>query len=226
MNKIIDLYFSPGRVFRGLKEKPEWIVPLIVVLIVLAIISLLTISSTRDLISARQEEAMKERGMTDEQIELARKISSGPILFASAGIGSIITTLIILLIFAGILNVLVTMLGGEGSFKSVFSVISYSALVKIPGNTLRFILILLKHSLDVSTSFTLFFPGLATNSFAYKLLNGFDFFILWEMALVAYGISITNNLKKENAYVLVFALWIASIFLGLGLGSVFGYKGG
>jgi len=222
MKRVIDLYLSPGRAFQGLKEKPEWLMPLIVVLVVLTILSILTISTTRDLISAQQIEAMKQRNMTDEQIEQAMKFASGPMIMVFGAIGTIIGILVVLLIFAGILNLFIPMFGGEGGFRFVFSVVSYSALVKIPGQLLRWILIMLKHSLQVSTSLALFLPNPETKSFAYRLLSGIDFFIIWEMILVATGISITNNLKKQNAYILVFAIWIVSILLGIGLGSLFG----
>ncbi|MGQ9535591.1 MAG: Yip1 family protein [bacterium] len=222
MNRIIDTFLNPRAVFVGIKEKPEWLLPLVTVLVVLTIISILTISITRDLITAQQIEALKNRNMTDEQIEQALKFSSGPIMFIFGGLGAIINTLVILLIFAALLNLFIPMFGGEGSFKMVFSVVSFSALIKIPGNIIRFILVILKHSLQVSTSLALFVPNLDTHSFAYRLLNQFDFFILWEMCLVAYGIHLTNNVKKENSYILVFVILIASVLLSIALGSLFG----
>lgn len=226
MENIINIFLNPGSVFKRIKEKPEWLLPLIIVLVVLAIIAILTISATQDLITAQQIEAFKQRNMTDEQIEQALRFSSGPILFIFGGLGAIINTVVILLIFSALLNLFIPMFGGEGSFKMVFSVVSFSALVKIPGNIIRLILVLLKHSLQVSTSIALFIPNLNTHSFAYRLLNQFDFFILWEMCLVAYGIHITNSLKKENSYILVFAIWLASTLLSAVLGGIFGPRGG
>ncbi len=224
MNNIIDTFVNPRVVFTRVKEKPEWLMPLAIVLIGLAVLSMLTIATTRDLINAQQIEAMKERNMTEEQIEQAMKFTSGPFMVIVGGIGSIIGTLVMLLIFAGILNLFIPMLGGEGSFRMVFSVVSYSALVKIPSAIIRWILIMLKHSLHVSTSLVLFVPGLDTKSFIYKFLSGIDFFLLWEMILVALGISITNSLKRENSYILVFVIWMASILLGIALGGAFGRR--
>lgn len=221
MKNLIDIFINPSAVFRGIKEKPDWLKPLIVVLVGLCTLSLLTISTTHDLITAQQIEAMRERNMTDEQIEQAMKFTSGPFIYVSAVIGTIISVSIILLIFALLLNVFIPMAGGEGSYKVVFSVVSYAALVKIPAHLLRWILIIIKKSLEVTTSLALFVPNLPVNSFAYRLLSGFDFFIIWEMILVAMGISLTNNLRKEKAYILVFVIWFASILLGIGLGQAF-----
>ncbi len=224
MKNLIDIFVNPSATFSNIKEKPEWLKPLIVVLIGLCIISVLNIATTRDLINAQQVDIMKERNMTDEQIEQAMKFTSGPFIYISAVIGTIISVSVILAIFALLLNIFIPMAGGEGSYKLIFTVVSYAALVKIPAQLLRWILILTKNSLKVSTSLALFIPNLPVKSFAYKLLSSFDFFIIWEMILVALGISITNNLKKENAYMLVLIIWLASVFLGIGVGQAFGPK--
>ncbi|MGB9720876.1 MAG: YIP1 family protein [bacterium] len=224
MKNIIDIFLNPSSVFRSLKEKPDWFKPLILVLVVLSIISVLTVSTTHDLITAQQIDAMKERNLTDEQIEQAMKFTSGPFIYVSTIFGTILGVTVILLLFALLLNLFIPVAGGEGSYKLVFAVVSYSALIKILAHLLRWILIMIKHSLQVTTSLALFVPNFPVKSFAYRLLASFDFFIVWEMILVALGISITNNLKKENAYVLVFVIWLASIFIGLGLGQAFGPK--
>ncbi|MCX7995245.1 MAG: YIP1 family protein [candidate division WOR-3 bacterium] len=221
MKNFINIFIKPSTVFTGIKEKPDWFKPLAVVLISICIISLLNISTSRDLIIAQQIEAMKERNMTDEQIEQAVKFASGPFIYVSTVIGTIISVSVILMIFALLLNIFIPVAGGEGSYKLVFTVVSYAAMVKIPAYLLRWILIMIKNSLQVSTSLALFVPGLPSKSFAFRLLASFDFFIIWEMILVAMGISITNNLKKENAYILVFAIWIVSIFISIGLGHLF-----
>ncbi|MEO0122748.1 MAG: YIP1 family protein [candidate division WOR-3 bacterium] len=221
MKNLIDILINPTAVFRGIKEKPEWLKPFIVVLLGLSILSILSISTTSNLITAQQIEAMKERNMTEEQIEQAIKFTSGPFIYVSALIGTILGVSAILLLFALLLNIFIPMVGGEGSYKVVFSVVSYAALIKIPAHILRWILIMIKNSLQVSTSLALFVPNLPVNSIAYRLLSSFDFFIIWEMILVAIGISITNNLKKEKAFILVFIIWFASILLGLGLGQAF-----
>lgn len=222
MKNFINIFTNPSAVFSSIKEKPEWLKPLVVVLVVLSTISILTISTTRDLITAQQIEAMKDRKMTDEQIEQAMKFTSGAFIYVSAIFGTIIGVTVVLLLFALLLNLFIPVAGGEGSYKLVFSVVSYSALVKIPAHLLRWILVMLRNSLQVTTSLALFVPNLPAKSFTYRLLASFDFFIIWEMILVAMGISITNNLKRENAYILVFLIWIASIFLGMGLGGLFG----
>lgn len=219
---ILDIYFAPSKVFNALKEKPRWILPLAIVLVVVALTTVLTMNFARDEIFARQQEALQERGLTEEQMEQAMQFTQGPVAAISGAVGAVIFTGVLLLIFAVVVNLFVPLFGGESGFKKVFSVICFSALVMIPAAILKLLMIATTKSPYVTTSLALLAPGLAKNSFAYQLLAGFDFFVIWEMVLVAMGLSITNSINRKNAYILVFVIWIISIFAGIGLGSIFG----
>ena len=219
---ILDIYFAPSKVFNALKEKPQWITPLIIVLLVVAVTAVVTVSLTREAIIARQEEMFQERGMSEEQIEQAKQFTSGPIIMISGAISAAIFTAVLLVVFALVVNLFIPLFGGESGFKKIFSVICFSALVTVPAAILKIILLAITGSPYVTTSLALLAPGLAKNSFTYQLLSGFDLFVIWEMILVSMGISITNNLLKKNAYILVFLIWFVSIFIGIGVGSIFG----
>lgn len=220
MNKILNLFVAPAKVFITLKEKPNWALPLILVLVVLAVATVVTVSLSRDTIMANQEERMRERGMTDEQIEQAMKFMAGPFVMVSSAISVIIITSVIFLIFSLLINILIPVFGGTSGFGNVFSVVCFASLVKVPASILRLVLVGISGSPFVSTSLSLLFKNPSPNdvSFAYRVLSGVDFFMIWEMILVSLGISITSNLQKKNAYIIVFLIWIVSIFLSAGLG--------
>ena len=219
---IMDIYFAPSKIFTALKEKPQWVIPLIIVLVVVALTAALTVNFSRDEIMARQEEALREQGRSEEEIERAMEFTSGPIIFIGSALSATIFTAVLMLLFALFVNLFIPLFGGESGFKTVFSVICFSSLVIIPAAILKLVLIAITKSPYVTTSLALLAPGLAKDSFVYKLLAGFDFFVFWEMILVALGVNITNSIAKKNAYVLVFAIWIISIFVGVGLSSIFG----
>jgi hypothetical protein len=219
---ILDIYFAPSKVFNALKEKPQWIIPLVVVLLVVAVTAVVTVNLTRETIIARQEEMFQERGMSEEQIEQARQFTSGPIMMISSAISAALITAVLLVVFALVVHLFIPLFGGESSFKKVFSVICFSALVSVPAAILKIILIAITGSPYITTSLALLAPDLAKSSFTYQLLSGFDLFVIWEMVLVSMGISITNNLLRKNAYMLVFLIWFISIFIGIGLGNIFG----
>ncbi|MDH4210461.1 MAG: YIP1 family protein [candidate division WOR-3 bacterium] len=219
---ILDIYFAPGKVFTALKEKTKWVLPLVIVLVIVALTAVLTVNLAREEITMRQEEVMRERGMTEEQMEQARQFTSGPVAVISGALSAALFTVILLLVFTVVTNLFVPLFGGESGFKKIFSVICFSSLVVVPSAILKLIMIAITKSPYVTTSLALLAPALGRDSFTYQLLAGFDFFIIWEMILVGMGISITNGIAKKNAYVLVFVIWLVSIFVGIGLGQIFG----
>jgi hypothetical protein len=208
---ILDIYFAPGKAFTALKEKPRWIVPLAIVLVVVALTAVLTVNLAREEITMRQEEVMRERGLTEEQMEQARQFTQGPVAVLSGALSAAIFTVILLLAFTVVTNLFVPLFGGESGFKKV-----------IPSAILKLIMIAITKSPYVTTSLAMFAPALGKDSFTYQLLAGFDFFVIWEMILVSMGISVTNGITKKNAYILVFVIWLVSIFVGIGLGKIFG----
>lgn len=222
MNELLNIFTAPRKTFTGLKEKPKWATAFVIVLIVVAIVAAFTISMTRKTVMVGQREAMEERGLSEEEIERAMKFTQGPVAIVGAAVGGAIFIAIILLLFALVINLFIPLLGGKSLYRTIFSVVCFSALIKVPAAALKLILIAITKSIYVTTSLALLVPNLAKTSFAYQLLSGFDFFIIWEMILVSLGISITSGIKQKNAYILVFIIWIATLFIGIGIGGIFG----
>lgn len=215
------------KVFTAIKEKPEWITPFVIVLIVVALSALITVGATRgdEETLARQEEMMRARGMSDEQIEEAMKISQGSLPMIFGSIGGAVFVAITLVLFTLILHLFLPLFGGVGGFPRIFSVVCYSALVSLPGAILRVIMIVITKSLFMATSLALFVTNIEKTSFLWQFLNGFDFFVFWEMILVAIGISVTNEIKRTNAYIFVFTIWVISILIAAGLSQLGGRPG-
>jgi len=219
---VMDIYLAPSKVFNTLKEKPRWVKAFIVVLVVVTLIAILTMVLARETLMSQQEEALRARGVPEEQIEQTMQFTSGPAAMVIGAVFACGFMAATLLIFALVTNLFIPVFGGESGFKKVFSVICFSALVIVPATILKIILIAINKSPYVTTSLALLAPNLAKNSFGYQILAGFDFFIIWEMVLVAIGISITNNVPRKNAYILIGVIWVLSIFIQAGFGSIFG----
>lgn len=222
MGRLLDIYFAPTKVFTYLKEKPQWSVALIIILVVVGLAALVSVSIARESIIERQAEALREQDMTEEQMERAQGFASGPFLYISSAVGAVVFTVVLLLLLAFVLNLFIPVFGGTAAFKTVFSVVSHAALVVVLAAILKVILIAITKSIDVTTSLALLAPNMARDSFGYQLLAGCDFFVIWEMILVAIGINITNNVSKKNAYILVFLVWVVSLFVGALLGTLRG----
>ena len=105
MADLLNIFTAPAAVFTKLKEKPKWVTPFLVVVVVIALSSAFTFKLGQEKIMARQEQVMRERGLTDEQIEKAQEFSRGSIPIVFSLIGGALYTTIIILLFSLVLRV-------------------------------------------------------------------------------------------------------------------------
>lgn len=213
---VFDIYFSPTNYFNKLKEKPQWLIPLIIIIVVAILMTIITLITFGP---EKRIAQLKEQNLPPEQIERAEQFMKGPI----ANIISLVTVIIIipamLLIIALIFNFLIPLMGSTGKYLMTFSIIVGAALVRIPAMIVRQILIFIKGTPFVHTSFALFVPMISKNTFIFRLLSKLDFFTIWEVALIALGLQTVYAIKDKKSYYLVFGLWllyiiVTSIFSG------------
>ncbi len=205
-----DIYLSPSKFFINLKTKPQWLIPLILI----AISSIIVASVALATYSPEERIAqLRERDLTPEQFERAQKVISGPMVWISAIIAAVIFTPIILLIISIIINFLIPLLGSNSNFLTTFCCVTSAALVRIPGMVVKVILMLIKGTPFVHTSFVLFFPMLSPKSFWFRLLSRLDFFTIWEIILIAFGLQIIYELKGKRSYYLIFGIWLLYIIV-------------
>lgn len=216
---MIEILLSPGAAFRRIKQRPSWVLPLTIVLIFTAGITVL--SSTRmerSKIRDRVEQQMRERQIPEEQIqrqlEQFDRVGGSPVFkYVVPVFSAVMITVIMLLISALILNWIVpAVCGAEGVFGLTFSVVSWAAMVRVVGAIIRALLVILRGPEQISTGLLLLFPKL-NPGLAHALLNGIDFFAIWETLLIALGLKVVYDLKGRSVYFYVLLLWLLSVVL-------------
>jgi len=65
MSKIIGIFFSPKEVFAKLNEKPDWIVPVVITIVVSLIFTMIVLP--RVIIPEQTKRIMEMDGLTEEQ---------------------------------------------------------------------------------------------------------------------------------------------------------------
>jgi hypothetical protein len=213
---ILDIYFSPTNYFTKLKEKPKWLIPIIIIVVVSIILTIVAMST----FSPEQRLAqLKERNLTPEQMDRAQRFMTGPFPIISGVIAAVIFIPLMLIIISLILNFIIPLMGSTGTFLMTFSCIVGAALVRIPAMIVKMILMLIKKTPFVHTSFALFVPMISKTSFIFRFLAKVDFFTIWELALIGLGLQTIYAIKDKKSYYLIFGLWllfiiITSIFSG------------
>ncbi|MEO0083155.1 MAG: YIP1 family protein [candidate division WOR-3 bacterium] len=208
---IFEIYFSPTRYFLKIKEKPHYLIPLILVVIITIIGSLITLTTIKP---EQKIIELREQNIPEEQVERAEKYLKGPMPYIFAIIASIIIVPIGLLIVSLIFNFLLPLINVSGQFLVSFSVVVGAALVRLPAIIIRTLLTVIKGSPFVQTNLALFIPMISKNTFIFRLLAKLDFFTIWEVALIAFGLQTVYDIKDKNkCYYLVFGIWLFYIIV-------------
>ena len=220
-SKIINLFFEPKKVFESLKIKPTWLVPFIIV----AMLGIGSFYFTYPLMMKQQVEKIRENEkIPDEQkqmiIEKMTEQNHPPLWqLPFAPVGVIVVFAIVSAVLFFVFNVL---LGGDSTFRRVFSVFCYSSLIGIPSMVVKFPLTMMKQDLNVQTSLALLLSADSKDTFLYRVLSGFDIFTLWQVILISIGMGVLYSYTTKKAFTVVFVLWVLLILGMSGLSSLLG----
>ena len=226
IGRIIGIFSSPKETFQNIDQKPTWLIPFIITVVVAICLNFLVM----DIGMKDQIAKMEARGAPSEQIDAVETQMQGPMRYIQI-VAIPVVTLAIWAILSGVLmfgcNII---LGGEGKFKKVFSVIAWSGLVTLLGGIIKTLLILSKgtvHGVSTSLAILLPTPGIADKPpVLYSVLSKIDFFIVWQNVLWIIGLAVINRFATKKAATFVIPLWIfwivISVILGRILGPVFG----
>jgi len=221
-DKIIGIFVSPQETFQEINKKPNWLVPFIIIVIVTLISQYLLLDITLN----DQIEAMKARGMTGEQMQMAQDRMQGPMKY----IGFIVAPIFILLAWLILSGILLftgnTVMGGKAKFVNVLAVVSWSSVIGIVQAALRTYLIISKGtSFGVTTSLAILLPTPQigeSKTILYRLLSRFDIFTIWTLILWIIGLSVVYNFSTKKSATMVLTLWTIYILFVVGVGSLLG----
>jgi hypothetical protein len=221
-SRITGIFTSPRETFGSIDQKPTWLVPFLIVVIIAIVLNFLAL----DIGMKYQIAKMEAKEMSAEQIDNMQSRMEGPLKYVQI-VAIPVVTLILWVILAGILlfcgN---TIMGGESTFKKVYSIVAWSSLVTMVGAILKTFLILSKgtvHGVTISLAILLPTPELGESTpILYRLLSKFDPFTIWELILWIIGLAVVYRFTTKKSATLVLFLWAIWIVISVALGSVLG----
>jgi hypothetical protein len=222
--RIQGVLFDPSKAFGYLAQKPTWILPVVVLVIIVLISSAIRAPfEMQETIKRIEENPRLSAEQREEIIERIQEQTQKPISkVLRYVIPPVIIFIYVLLLgaiwyFGG--NVL---LGGDASYKKVLSMFSYSTMVAIPETIVKVPLMVVKKTMRVHTSLAVLMPAGGEESVLFKILAKFDIFVIWQLALVSLGLSIIYNFTVKKAAGLVILFWIVWIIVSVGLSTLLG----
>jgi hypothetical protein len=217
---LVKVLYEPGAVFQRVAEKPSFLMPFIGMSVFQIIIGIVNMPYLKAAMQAQMAQA--PAGAPD------------PSKFAAIGLIFVpIVIALVLLIGALLLWVLVSLVGGDGRFRTLLSVAAYAAVPSVILMSIVGVIVLHIQGTQSLTSpqdmqpavgLDLLVPG--AKGFVGAVLKGINPFSIWGLVLTAIGVSTTHRLSKGSGYVVATASFAIGLLIAGAFGAMFGRMGG
>lgn len=227
--RLLYTFTAPSRTMADLRRNASWWVPWLLVSL-MSIAFSFTVDKKigwgqvieTQIQSSPKNAAKMEKLQPEQRAKIERFQES---MWRGIGYAAPLTTLLAIsfmsLLLMGIFNF---GFGAKLRFGELMSVTAYSLLPSIL-NTLLIILVVLFVAPDqfdiknpLATNLGYFVPD--SMPFLKGTLSAFDVFILWQMFLIAVGVSQLSKVKKQSAFITLFVLVFLLKMLGAGLSAI------
>jgi hypothetical protein len=208
--RLIGVIIAPNETFASIARQPDWVLPLVIILVV-ALIAGVVFAQRVDFGASIREATEQNKNITPDQADRAVRI--GTAIAKVFTYASPILSLISLLIIAAVLLLAFRLFGGEGDFRQAFSVVVYSWM---PGiiKSIIIIAIVAARSVSANDLATLLRSNLAflvtmkDHPMLFVLLSSLDVFTIWLLALLIIGFAYVSKFSKSKSAAIVISLWV------------------
>lgn len=224
-SRIGGVIASPGETLRDIAERPDWLVPLLIIVFASLLLGF-AMSRSVDFETATREQ-LERRGVSgpelERQLEMISKVQRITTPFFTA-LGGIIVPLVVALalMLAG------RIFGGEATFKQSFAVACYAWMPQALKTLIMAALLFRAGQVDVMQLPLLLKSNLGflgdpvSSPGVFTLLASLDVFAIWTIVLLGIGFAFAHRLSRSVATALAVALFIIVVLIQAGLTSVFG----
>ncbi|MFC2088156.1 YIP1 family protein [Calditrichota bacterium] len=224
VGRIIGIFTSPTETLQSIDQKPNWIIPFLIGIICFLIFQY----STLDIQMQYQIAKLEARDLPAEQLDIAKNQMQGPMKYLGFIVGPIMVP-IIWAIFAGLFLLAGNwMIGGQTSFKKLFSMVAWVSLIGSLSLILLTFLIVSKgtiHGIAMDLSVLLTTPDIGEEtSLLHRIFSKIDLFVIWQVVLWTIGMSVAYKTTTKKAAVPILSLWGLWIVVSVTFGSLFGDK--
>jgi hypothetical protein len=215
--RLIGVVTSPMAAFQSIVANPKWFGALAVTTLLLALFSALpmTTDAGRQATLDQQVQTMKSLNIevTDQMYDRMERGAARLPYTTAAGV--IVVSPIMALIIAGLLfAVFSAAMGGEASFKQVFSVISHAGVISTLGAVFSGGINYFRGATGSVANLGALLPMLPEKSFLANLLGTIDVFLVWYVVVLAIGLAVLYRRRTQPVALTLLAVY-AVIALGI-----------
>lgn len=227
--RVVGVLFSPTRTFEAIRERPTWLVAILILVVLGTITGYLVVGKLDVEEVVRQSIADSGRQLSEDQLQQAIDIQeklmpvmslAGPVVFFPAA------CLLMALLFWVILNVL----GGEFPYKTSFATTIHGLLPNGISSLLTLPVVLSRSELSyeqvssgsiLASNLAVFAPEESSTAVR-SLLASVDIFSIWSLVLLTIGLAVVAKVPRGKAAAVVVGLWVVYILIKVGAAAVFG----
>lgn len=221
---LVQIIASPSKLFAALRDDPRALRIILLITFALLVLALLLLKNPltgepgpllQD-IYARFDDSE----MAPEQQATVERMMGGTLGYITsltvpvAAVVSIFVVTLVLLIEIRLLRAFDPPVRGEPENasrierKRLLAVVAHASLIDLYELLFKLPLYFAKGSLKVFTSLAILLPEEASDSRLFKLLDSFDVFTAWKLALLVLGLSIVAGRARRQAVLLVIVPWL------------------
>ena len=221
--RVIGALVSPEKTFRSIAERPTWVVPLLLLILITSFVGYQVGQRVDFEQQIRQQ--MAERGDKVSEADIQRGVDFmekfGKILFLAPAVVSPVVYLLLALVFL----VAFRLSGSEIGFGQSFSVTLHAMVPWVIHGLLSYPLILRQETLDpealerggvLMSNLAALAPE-GSGKVLLALLASLDLFSIWTLVLLIIGYRVVARVSTTTATAVTLTLWL--LLLGVKLGS-------
>jgi hypothetical protein len=223
--RFIGIITSPRAAFQAVAASPKVLGMLLTVSILTGVFAALPMTTDAGKQAAldQQVQSMQSLGfqVNDQTYEQMQK-GAGRLPYTT-GIGAFIFIPLVSLLFAGILFAIFNAgLGGEASFKQVYSVYIHSGVIGVVSAAVSGVVNYFSGHAGSVANLGALLPMLPEKSFVANLLGTVDIFIVWSVVVLAIGLGVLYKRRTQPI-----AISLLSVYAVIALGwALFKSRGG
>jgi hypothetical protein len=217
LTRTISVIWSPRPTFEAVMATPKWLGMLALTIVVPALITGAFMSTDvgQQALVAQQQATFEELGLTfsDEQFAQITQATSYS-GFVQAG-SLVVTIPVLTLVLSGLLFASANaFLAARVTFVQVYAVVVHIGVINIVQQLFQTPLNYARGAITSPSTLAAFVPMLEPATFTVRLLSAVDLFIVWQVVLLAIGLSVFAT-RRSGPVITAFLLLYAAIATGI-----------
>ena len=208
--RFFGVITAPKDTFRSVVAAPKWLGMLALTTVLVAFFSALPMTTEAGKQAAidQQVESMKGFGMeVSDQMYAQMEKGSAMMPYTTAGFVLFLTPIMTVIIAGILFAIFNAALGGEASFKQVYSVLVHAGAVSALSTVFSGIVNYFSGKVGSAANVGALLPMLPENSFAANLLGTIDVFLVWWVIVLAIGLGVLYRRRTQPIAISLLAFY-------------------